>query len=62
MPSTEWLQKHQSSSRNIKKRKSCLMHTHCLAQQVPSARLPGVTQTCCTLVLNVPGQAHITHN
>lgn len=40
MPSIEWLQKHQSSSSNIrKKRKSCLLHTHCLAQQVPSAKL-----------------------
>lgn len=41
MPSIKWLQKYQSSSRNIRKnkRKSCLLHTHCLAQQVPSATL-----------------------
>lgn len=40
MPSTEWLQKHQSSSKNIrKKRKGCLLHTRYLAQQVPSAGL-----------------------
>lgn len=40
MPSIEWLQKRQSSSRNIRKKwKSCLLLTDCLAQQVPSARL-----------------------
>lgn len=67
MPSAEWLQKGQSSFRNIKKKKkSCLLHTYCLAQQVPSLCKASkgwarVTQTHCSLVPDVPDQAHSSH-
>lgn len=50
-----------------KKKKSCLLHTYCLAQQVPSLCKASkgwarVTQTHCSLVPDVPDQAHSSHS
>lgn len=63
MPSIEWLQKDKSSSRTLRRRGKAVC---CTQTVLPSKSTlqgwAGVTQTCCTLVLNVPDQAHSTHN